>query len=202
AGPEDGPVVAEACESDGTLRDYHPAIGLIHNISRDHGEVDALVPQFEAFAQQSGRLLVNAGSREAAEIGRPVKAFRYGIDESADARITVTSAGPHRAAGLLHLDGGGALALDVPQPGVHNLENAAAAVLVARELGIPADTAARLLARFPGVARRFEVVGTTPGGIRVVDDYAHNGEKLRAAISTAQAGAPRLLPLFPPHRSR
>ena len=55
------------------------------------------------------------------------------------------------------------------------------------------------MARFPGVARRFEVVGTTASSIRVVDDYAHNGEKLRAAISTAQAGAPRVVVLFQPH---
>ena len=45
-GPAYGPVLAEACESDGTLTGYHPGIGLIHNISRDHGEVDALRPQF------------------------------------------------------------------------------------------------------------------------------------------------------------
>jgi UDP-N-acetylmuramate--alanine ligase len=56
-----------------------------------------------------------------------------------------------------------------------------------------------LLSRFPGVARRFEVVGTTDSGIRVVDDYAHNGEKLRAAIATAQAGSPRLVVVFQPH---
>jgi UDP-N-acetylmuramate--alanine ligase len=55
------------------------------------------------------------------------------------------------------------------------------------------------LARFPGVARRFEVVGTSPGGVRVVDDYAHNGEKLRAAITTAQAGAARVVAIFQPH---
>jgi len=33
----------------------------------------------------------------------------------------------------------------------------------------------------------------------VVDDYAHNGEKLRAAITTAQAGAPRVVAVFQPH---
>jgi UDP-N-acetylmuramate--alanine ligase len=55
------------------------------------------------------------------------------------------------------------------------------------------------LARFPGVARRFEVVGTTASGIRVVDDYAHNGEKLRAALTTAQAGASRVVAVFQPH---
>src|SRR2546427_481710 len=42
AGSAEGPVIAEACESDGTLVGYRPAIGLVHNISRDHGEVDAL----------------------------------------------------------------------------------------------------------------------------------------------------------------
>ena len=58
---------------------------------------------------------------------------------------------------------------------------------------------AALLARFPGVARRFEVIGVTAGGVRVVDDYAHNGEKLRAAITAAQAGAARVLAVFQPH---
>jgi len=43
------------------------------------------------------------------------------------------------------------------------------------------------------------VIGTTPSGVRVVDDYAHNGEKIRAAIATAQAGAPRVLAVFQPH---
>ncbi len=197
-GPPEGPVVAEACESDGTLKDYHPAIGLIHNISRDHGEVEALRPQFEAFARHSARLLVNADCAEAAALGRAVQALTYGTSASADARIEVQSAGPHRAVGALHLETG-AVAIDLPQPGVHNLENAAAAVLVAREIGIPAAVSAGMLARFPGVARRFEVLGTTADGVRVVDDYAHNGEKLRAAITTAQSGAPRLLAVFQPH---
>jgi UDP-N-acetylmuramate--alanine ligase len=198
AGPEGGAVVAEACESDGTLVGYHPAIGLIHNISRDHGEVDALRPQFEAFAQHSARLFVNADSGEAAALGRAVKAFAYGTRPIADARLEVESCGPDRACGTLNLEAE-SLALEIPQPGLHNLENATAAVILARELGIPARTAAARLARFPGVARRFEVIGTTATGIRVVDDYAHNGEKLRAAIATAQSGAPRVLAIFQPH---
>jgi len=197
-GPSDGPVAAESCESDGTLTGYHPVIGVIHNISRDHGEVDTLRSQFEAFARQSGRLFVNATSPEAAGLGKAVGAFTYGTVPSADARLEVVSVGPHRATGALRLESR-SLALDVPQPGLHNLENATAAALVALELGIPAPDVEALLARFPGVARRFEVIGTTANGIRVVDDYAHNGEKLRAAITTAQSGAPRLLAVFQPH---
>src|SRR5438876_854846 len=87
----------------------------------------------------------------------------------------------------------------VPQPGLHNLENAAAAALLALELGVDASALEAPLARFPGVARRFEVVGATTSGIRVVDDYAHNGEKIRAAVTTAQAGAPRVVAVFQPH---
>jgi UDP-N-acetylmuramate--alanine ligase len=197
-GEAEGPVAAEACESDGTLTGYHAAIGLIHNISRDHAEVDALRPQFEVFAKHSGRLLVNAASAEAAALGRRVGARTYGAAPDADARLEVDDTGPHRARGRLRL-GNRVLALDVRQPGRHSLENAAAAALVALELGIAPDTVTALLARFPGVARRFEVIGVTPSGIRVVDDYAHNGEKLRAAIAAAQAGAERVLAVFQPH---
>jgi UDP-N-acetylmuramate--alanine ligase len=198
AGPAESPVVAEACESDGTLVGYRPAIGLVHNVSRDHAELDALRPQFSAFAESCGRLLVNAACPEAAALGRRFKASTYGVSPGADARLRVTSAGPRRATGALRLEGR-VVVLDVPQPGLHNLENAAAAALLALELGVDLSALEAPLARFPGVTRRFEVVGTTASGIRVVDDYAHNGEKIRAAVTTAQAGAPRVVAVFQPH---
>jgi UDP-N-acetylmuramate--alanine ligase len=198
AGPVEGPVVAEACESDGTLTGYRPSIGLIHNISRDHGEVETLRPQFAAFAAGCEHLLVNAACPEAAALGRAHGASSYGDAPGADMPLEVTVCGCDRARGVLHLSTG-PLTLDVPQPGRHNLENAAAAALAAIGLGVRPDTIAALLPRFPGVARRFEVVGITPDGIRVVDDYAHNGEKIRAALTTAQAGAPRVVAIFQPH---
>jgi UDP-N-acetylmuramate--alanine ligase len=197
-GPANGPVVAEACESDGTLIGYRPTIGLVHNISRDHDEVLSLRAQFTAFARNCRRLFVNAGCPEAAALGHRLGAVSYGVATDADAPLEVLAVGPERARGLLKLPGG-VVTLDVPQPGRHNLENAAAAAVVAAELGIEPDEVAGLLARFPGVARRFEVVGATASGIRVVDDYAHNGEKLRAALTTAQAGAGRVVAVFQPH---
>jgi len=198
AGPEDGPVVAEACESDGTLGGYRAAIGLIHNVSRDHGELDALRPQFAAFAENCRRLLVNAACPEASALGRRFKALTYGVAPGADARLEVGSVGPDRARGVLHVNGR-ELALEIPQPGRHNLENAAAAAMLGLELGLEPGLVAARLASFPGVSRRFEVVGSTANGVRVVDDYAHNGEKIRAAIVTAQAGAPRVVVVFQPH---
>ena len=198
AGPADGPVVAEACESDGTLVGYRPTLGLVHNISRDHAELDSLRAQFGAFAANCQQVLVNVRCPEATALGQRVKAVTYGVGAGADAALTVTSVGPARAAGVLTREGQ-TLTLDVPQPGLHNLENATAAATIALELGLAPRTISAALSRFPGVARRFEVIGTTRAGIRVVDDYAHNGEKLRAAITTAQAGAARVLAVFQPH---
>jgi UDP-N-acetylmuramate--alanine ligase len=197
AGPANGPVIVEACESDGTLVGYEPTIGLVHNISRDHAELESLRAQFGAFARTSGRLLVNAGCAEAAALGHRFRGTSYGVAADADARLEVIGVGPDRARGFLKLPAG-AVALDLPQPGLHNLENAAAAAMVAIELGIDPNEVTGLLALFPGVARRFEVIGTTAAGIRVVDDYAHNGEKLRAALTTAQA-AGRVVAVFQPH---
>ena len=148
-------------------------------------------------ARNCQRLLVNAGCAEAAALGRRFKAFSYGLAPDADAVLEVRSLGPDRAQGILRL-ASGELHLDVPQPGRHNLENAAAAAVVGIELGLDPHAIASILARFPGVARRFEVVGTTPSGIRVVDDYAHNAEKLRAALTTAQ-GPGRVVAVFQPH---
>jgi UDP-N-acetylmuramate-alanine ligase len=198
-GPVDGPVVAEADESDGTLVGYRPALGLIHNISRDHTELEPLRKQFATFAAQCARVFVNARCAEASALGRDVGATSYGIAGGADAPVTPRAhddAG--RARGLLRWRGA-KLTLDVPQPGLHNLENAAAAALIALELGIGPVVIERLLPRFPGVARRFERIGVSTAGIRVIDDFAHNAEKIRAAVSTAQASASRLVAVFQPH---
>jgi UDP-N-acetylmuramate--alanine ligase len=197
-GPVEGPVVAEADESDGTLVGYRPALGLIHNVSRDHTELEPLRKQFATFAAQCARLLVNARCAEAAALGRDVRATSYGIAAGADVPVTSQRLDAGGARGVLRWRGSD-VTLEVPQPGLHNLENAAAAALVALELGITPAAIERLLPRFPGVARRFERIGVTAAGIRVVDDFAHNAEKIRAAVSTAQASAPRVVAVFQPH---
>lgn len=198
AGPPAGPVVVEACESDGTLVGYRPGIGVILNVSRDHAEVSALREQFAAFARNARRLLVNAGCAESLALGRSVGALTFGTSAEADVRLEVLSAGPDRGVASITI-AADKIRVALPQPGVHNLENAAAAAAVALELGVPPQRIESALARFPGIARRFEIVGVTPGGVRVVDDFAHNGEKIRAAITTAQAGCRRLVAVFQPH---
>jgi UDP-N-acetylmuramate--alanine ligase len=84
-------------------------------------------------------------------------------------------------------------------PGEHNRRNAAAAIAALELAGVPRGEAIEALAGFRGVGRRFEFVGE-PGGVLVYDDYAHNPEKLRAALATArECSRGRVLVLFQPH---
>jgi UDP-N-acetylmuramate--alanine ligase len=89
------------------------------------------------------------------------------------------------------------LALAVP--GEHNRMNAAAALAALELAGVAPEEAAPVLARFEGVARRFELVGER-GGVQVYDDYAHNPTEIAAALRTARERAEgRLIAVYQPH---
>ncbi len=200
AAGDDAPVVAEACESDGTLVGYRPGLGVILNISRDHGEVEALREQFSCFARQSTRLVVGGDCPEAMALtAEHPNRLVVGMQADADLVLDIVQPGPWRGTATLTGSDGVEHLLDLPQPGIHNLMNAAAAVAAAIALGLEPAAATTALQDFPGVARRFQVMGRTEGAITVVDDYAHNGAKIEAAISAAQLGCNRLVAVFQPH---
>src|SRR5207244_7677734 len=137
--------------------------------SSERAEVEALWAPFDAFAKTCRTLLAHAACAEASALARTIGGVTYGIAAGADLPLEVITPGPDRARGALHAGAAGVLSLEVPQPGVHNLENAAAAALVALELGVPAAAIGPALARFPGVARRFQGIRATARGIRVGD---------------------------------
>jgi len=91
------------------------------------------------------------------------------------------------------------VALDLGVPGEHNRANAATALAVLDAAGVERDAAERALVSFAGVGRRFELVGER-GGVRVVDDYAHNPTEIAAALRTARELEPRtLIAVYQPH---
>lgn len=198
-GPQNAPVIAESCESDGTLVGYKPGLGLIHNLTRDHAEVDVLHRQFDTFAKQSRRLFVNSADAEAlkAAAGHP-DVVRYGTGADAAFPLEIIATGPRTSQGVIGLPQGDLL-IEIPQPGAHTLDNACAATVIALELGIAPAAIAAALKTFPGVARRFQDLGVTDSAMRVIDDFAHNAEKIKAAILAAQAGCDRLVAVFQPH---
>ncbi|MDE2292253.1 MAG: UDP-N-acetylmuramate--alanine ligase [Elusimicrobia bacterium] len=185
-----GPLVIEADESDGTLPKYAPAYGLVLNVGKDHKEVPELLAMFDAFARRCGTCVAGADQPLLKDVAR--RCSTYGF-EGGDLR-----------ASDLRADGRGSsftadgARFELSLPGRYNAENALAAAAVCREAGVPAAASAEALRRFQGVARRFDVVGTSRG-TEVVDDYAHNPDKVRAVLAAAKGRGRRVLALFQPH---
>ncbi len=85
-------------------------------------------------------------------------------------------------------------------PGIHNVENAVAAIAVARLLGIADEAIKKALTTFKGVKRRFEYIVRKPGAV-YIDDYAHHPEELRAFLTSMRKLYPtkKLNVVFQPH---
>jgi UDP-N-acetylmuramate--alanine ligase len=90
-------------------------------------------------------------------------------------------------------------ALRLAMPGRHNLSNALAALGAASAAGVSIATGVAALASFAGLARRFEIVGTSPSGVTVIDDFGHNPEKCAATLRTLKAHPGRVIAFFQPH---
>ena len=91
------------------------------------------------------------------------------------------------------------VAFELGVPGEHNRANAATALAVLDAAGVERDAAEQALASFTGVGRRFELVGER-GGVRVIDDYAHNPTEIAAALQTARELEPHaLIAVYQPH---
>jgi UDP-N-acetylmuramate--alanine ligase len=86
-------------------------------------------------------------------------------------------------------------------PGAHNVSNALAALCAARACGLSLRDAAEGLRGFSGIKRRFERVGTV-NGVTIIDDFAHNPDKIAATLDTLHAFPGRLLVMFQPHGYR
>jgi UDP-N-acetylmuramate--alanine ligase len=93
---------------------------------------------------------------------------------------------------------GAAVEVALQVPGLHNVANALAALAAAQACGVDLATAAAHLREFSGIRRRLEVVGAV-NDITVIDDFAHNPDKIAATLATMHAFPGRLLLMFQPH---
>jgi UDP-N-acetylmuramate-alanine ligase len=173
-------MVMEADESDGTLTKYRPELGVLLNVTKDHKEVSELLELFRTFKRQSKRFVVNAALAEFAPGART-----YRLGETA--LTPFGSSFSHE---------GAAFKLNVP--GRHNAENALAAAVACLELGVPLKRSAEALETYETIGRRFESVGRKRG-VEVIDDFAHNPEKVRASWAAAKLRGKRVLAVFQLH---
>jgi len=198
--------VFEADESDGSFLLLPPDIGVVTNVEIDHvdfyqGGRDEIVAAFAAFMERCGRVVAFGDDPQvrAAMAAAGVDAVTYGMDTGNEIVVRIDRLGPTGAAGTLQVDG---TQVDVRLgvDGPHNLLNAAAAVAVARDLGVDPTDAAAALAGFAGVHRRFERRGAERGA-EFFDDYGHNPTEMQVTIDTARRRAPRrLIAVVQPHR--
>jgi len=196
-----GLFVSEVDESDGSIARYAPHVAVVNNVSLDHKSLDELRALFADFVAKARIAVLNLDNDETSALARalpPGKAITYSLSNSrADLVASNLAPAPDGIAFELRA-GGTSLHVRLQVPGRHNVANALAALSAARAIGVPLDRAVEALERFSGIKRRFEVVGVTRG-ITVIDDFAHNPDKIAATLATLHDFAGRLLILFQPH---
>jgi len=209
-------MVVEADESDGTFVSLPATIAAVTNIDPEHldfyGDFETLRAAFQTFVENIpfyGTAILCVDHAEVqAMVGQisDRKIITYGLSAQADVRavnlrpaklstdfdvvMTDRASGSSETIESMHL----------PMPGQHNVQNALAAVAVARELGIDTVVMRRALADFTGVRRRFTKVGEA-SGVTVVDDYAHHPVEIAAVLEAARSGySGRVVAVVQPHR--
>jgi len=196
--------VSEVDESDGSIALYRPSVAVLNNVSLDHKSLEELRALFGDFLARADAAAINLDDAEAAALAPLARdALTFGIADST-ALIgvvpgSIVEAPTSIAATLIDRRSGATHALTLAQPGRHNLANALAAVAGASAAGVEPGVAVAALASFAGLARRFDIVGTTPGGITVIDDFGHNPDKVGATLRALKAHPGRVIALFQPH---
>jgi UDP-N-acetylmuramate--alanine ligase len=213
-------MVVEADESDGTFVKLPAAIAVVTNIDPEHldfyGDFDSVRRAFLSFVQNIPFYGFAALCLDHPEVQALIpkladrKIVTYGLSPQADVRAINVKLGPDGARFDVIVSEraaeGGAGAegtingLRLPMYGRHNVQNACAAIAVAREMGIEDTVIREALAAFAGVKRRFTKVGEV-GGITVIDDYAHHPVEIAAVLRAArEAFAGKIIAVIQPHR--
>ncbi|HEX3673712.1 MAG TPA: UDP-N-acetylmuramate--L-alanine ligase [Rhizomicrobium sp.] len=209
-------VVVEADESDGTFLRLPATVAVVTNADPDHldfyGTFDKMRDAFQRFVENipfyGFAVLCLDHPEVQAMVGRieDRRLITYGMSPQADIRavnVSFSEGASHFDVVITNRREGKETRIErmrLPMPGEHNVQNALAAIAVARELGIGADTIRVALDRFAGVTRRFTRVGEWNGSA-IIDDYAHNPFKIAAALKAArQAYSGPIVAVVQPHR--
>jgi len=187
-------LIIEADESDGSIVQYRPEIGVLLNIDKDHQDLDELVRLFGIFRTNSKHFIVNIAHSLSARLSKK-SIFDFDCNEQSKAYMNAT--GFHQKGSMIsfyveeH-------SFVVHSPGRHTMENAMAALAVAHSLGIQWEVCADALRNYEGIYRRHQVYGEK-NGVILVDDFAHNPVKCARSIEACQPLAPKLIAWFQPH---
>jgi UDP-N-acetylmuramate--alanine ligase len=191
--------VSEVDESDGSIALYRPEVAVLNNVSLDHKEMDELRELFGGFLGRARAAVVNLDDPESRLLAEQLpNVSGFGFDSPGAAVVGHDlQLSPDGSRFNVSADGT-SVPVQLQLPGRHNASNALAALAAVRALGVPLANAATALSRFQGLKRRLETVGTG-GGVTVIDDFAHNPDKVAATLATLGTRTGRLLIFFQPH---
>lgn len=187
-------LIIEADESDGSIVQYRPEIGLLLNVDKDHKEIDSLMDVFTTFKNNSHLFIVNQSHSLAGKLSQDIKQD-FAVDNDRGAGYTATGFNQQGLGIMFKINDVG---FNLELVGRHNMENALAAATVAAQVGVPLSTASMALNNYEGIYRRNQVLGNK-NGIWLIDDFAHNPVKCAAAIQACQPIAPKVIAWFQPH---
>ena len=202
-------LVAEADESDGSFLRLSPTISVVSNIDPEHldhyGDFDTLIAAFKQFVNLTpfyGRVILHHEHPNVAllrdELHRPVTT--YGTSPQADLYLKDIKLDGYKQHLMIGFADGSTQEMVLPMPGLHNAENALAAVAVLLDLGITFPKIKQAFSTFEGIQRRFQCCAMGQGVL--VDDYAHHPKEILATLQAAQSCWPNktISALFQPHR--
>ncbi len=215
-------IVVEADESDASFLYLQPMLAVVTNIDADHMETydhnfNKLKKAFVDFLQHLpfyGMAMLCVDDPNVREIipaiTKPITT--YGLSDTAQIRATNIS----HCKGQMHFtaligvnENSRKLDIKLNLPGLHNVQNALAAIAVGNELGVSDTSMIKALNKFKGVGRRFQRCGDIELSGRnknvnftLVDDYGHHPVEIAATINAARGAFPsrRLIVAFQPHR--
>ena len=195
--------VSEVDESDGSIAYFEPQVAVVNNISLDHKSLDELRSLFRGFIAKARIAVLNLDNAETAALAAELKPAQVATYSLRDGPADLVASSPVESpTGITFQvrarDSGETVDVTLKVPGLHNVANALAALSVAQACGVSLSEAATHLAEFSGIRRRLEVVGTA-NEITVIDDFAHNPDKISATLKTLHAFPGRLLLMFQPH---
>ena len=189
--------VSEVDESDGSIALYRPDVAVVTNISLDHKSLEELHQLFGDFAGKARIAVVNADDAESAPLLAGANVATFGFAETAHVHGSDFEALPEGCRFTVTVENT-AHAAALRMPGRHNAANALAAIAATRAAGVPVAEAVAALASFAGLARRYEVLGQA-NGVTVIDDFAHNPDKVAATLAAVAELPGRALLFFQPH---
>jgi UDP-N-acetylmuramate--alanine ligase len=195
--------VSEVDESDGSIALYRPRVAVVNNIALDHKSLDELRRLFAVYVAKSDIAVLGIDNDETAALAArqsPEKVISWSLSNP-QANLFGSELRPAQdGIGFTMIERGtdARIGARLHVPGRHNVANALAALAACRAIGVPLVEATQALKGFSGVRRRLELVGTA-GGVTIIDDFAHNPDKIAATLQTLHDFPGRLLVMFQPH---